>query len=173
VGTHQTLAGTHQTLASAIAVVVRKEGNASRRRAARGSRWWGLQDRGACVCAVYRDRGAWDGCVECARRGGHGPVHRTHLPKLDEEGTKRREHLAEGARALDVVLLQLPRGRINQGGDQELGPRRPDLPGRAPARTSSQVRSPSPTLSPTDPVPRGLLTLCPGASSGPQGLYTA
>ena len=32
---------------------------------------------------------------------------------------------------------------------------------------------PSPTLSPTDPVPRGLLTLCPGASSGPQGLYTA
>ena len=38
-----------------------------------------------------------------------------------------------------------------------------------------QVRSsrPSPTLSPTDPVPRGLLTLCPGASSGPQGLYTA
>jgi hypothetical protein len=32
---------------------------------------------------------------------------------------------------------------------------------------------PSPTLSPTDPVPRGLLTLCPGASSGPQGLFTA
>ena len=32
---------------------------------------------------------------------------------------------------------------------------------------------PSPALSPTDPVPRGLLTLCPGASSGPQGLYTA
>jgi len=28
---------------------------------------------------------------------------------------------------------------------------------------------PSPTLSPTDPGPRGLLTLCPGASSGPQG----
>jgi len=27
--------------------------------------------------------------------------------------------------------------------------------------------APSPTLSPTDPVPRGLLTLCPGASSGP------
>ena len=27
---------------------------------------------------------------------------------------------------------------------------------------------PSPTLSPTDPVPRGLLTLCPWASSGPQ-----
>ena len=33
--------------------------------------------------------------------------------------------------------------------------------------------APSPTLSPTDPVPRGLLTLCPWASSGPQGLYTA
>ena len=32
---------------------------------------------------------------------------------------------------------------------------------------------PSPTLSPTDPVPRSLLTVCPGASSGPQGLYTA
>ena len=32
---------------------------------------------------------------------------------------------------------------------------------------------PSPSLSPTDPVPRGLLTLCPLASSGPQGLYTA
>jgi len=32
---------------------------------------------------------------------------------------------------------------------------------------------PSPTLSPTDPVPRGLLTLCPWGSSGPQGLYTA
>ena len=26
---------------------------------------------------------------------------------------------------------------------------------------------PSPTLSPTHPVPRGLLTLCRGASSGP------
>ena len=25
----------------------------------------------------------------------------------------------------------------------------------------------------TDPVPCGLLTLCPWASSGPQGLYTA
>jgi hypothetical protein len=32
---------------------------------------------------------------------------------------------------------------------------------------------PEPTLSPTDPVPRGLLTLCPWASSGPQGSYTA
>jgi len=31
------------------------------------------------------------------------------------------------------------------------------------------ARAPSPTLSPTDPVPRGLLTLCPAASSGPQG----
>ena len=30
------------------------------------------------------------------------------------------------------------------------------------------VGVPSPTLSPTDPVPRGLLTLCPWASSGPQ-----
>jgi len=38
---------------------------------------------------------------------------------------------------------------------------------------NDQVCVPSPTLSPTDPVPRGLLTLCPGASSGPQGLYTA
>ena len=38
---------------------------------------------------------------------------------------------------------------------------------------STQVCEPSPTLSPTDPVPRGLLTLCPWASSGPQGLYTA
>ena len=28
---------------------------------------------------------------------------------------------------------------------------------------------PSPTLSPTHPVPRALLVLCPGASSGPQG----
>ena len=35
------------------------------------------------------------------------------------------------------------------------------------------VYGPSPTLSPTDPVPRGLLTLYPWASSGPQGLYTA
>jgi hypothetical protein len=32
---------------------------------------------------------------------------------------------------------------------------------------------PSPTLSPTHPVPRGLLNLCPSASSGPQGLHTA
>jgi len=32
---------------------------------------------------------------------------------------------------------------------------------------------PSPTLLPTHPVPRGLLTLCPWASSCPQGLYTA
>ena len=36
-------------------------------------------------------------------------------------------------------------------------------------RVRACVRVPSPTLSPTDPVPRGLLTLCPGASSGPQG----
>ena len=37
--------------------------------------------------------------------------------------------------------------------------------GSAPApgpTLSSQVWQPSPTLSPTDPVPRGLLTLCPG-----------
>ena len=42
--------------------------------------------------------------------------------------------------------------------------------------TGESVRGhavPSPTLSPTDPVPRGLLTLCPWASSGPQGAYTA
>jgi len=32
---------------------------------------------------------------------------------------------------------------------------------------------PSPTLSPTDPVPRSLLNLCPWASSCPQGLHTA
>ena len=38
---------------------------------------------------------------------------------------------------------------------------------------SSSLLPPSPTLSPTDPLPRGLLTLCPAASSGPQGLYTA
>jgi len=38
---------------------------------------------------------------------------------------------------------------------------------------TSRPSMPSPTLSPTDPVPRGLLTLCPWASSGPQGLYTA
>ena len=47
----------------------------------------------------------------------------------------------------------------------------------APAFVASSHRRssrcpPSPTLSPTDPVPRGLLTLCPAASSGPQGLYT-
>ena len=39
--------------------------------------------------------------------------------------------------------------------------------------SSSPFWGPSPTLSPTDPVPRGVLTLCPWASSGPQGLYTA
>ena len=38
---------------------------------------------------------------------------------------------------------------------------------------ASGLTAPSPTISPTDPVPRGLLTLCPAASSGPQGLYTA
>ena len=41
------------------------------------------------------------------------------------------------------------------------------------AGSYSAANVPSPTLSPTDPVPRGLPTLCPGASSGPQGLYTA
>ena len=41
------------------------------------------------------------------------------------------------------------------------------------ARARVRMREPSPTLSPTDPVPRGLLTLRPAASSGPQGLYTA
>jgi len=40
--------------------------------------------------------------------------------------------------------------------------------------TANQLSDPPPpTLSPTDPVPRGLLTLCPAANSGPQGLYTA
>ena len=34
---------------------------------------------------------------------------------------------------------------------------------------SHDAAPPSPTLSPSDPVPRGLLTLCPEASSGPQG----
>jgi len=43
---------------------------------------------------------------------------------------------------------------------------------RVPRMSKNRV-PPSPTLSPTDPVPRGLLTLCPWASSGPQGLYTA
>jgi hypothetical protein len=47
------------------------------------------------------------------------------------------------------------------------------LPARARSLTDSTTARvtarPSPTLSPTDPVPRGLLTLCPGASSGPQG----
>ena len=37
------------------------------------------------------------------------------------------------------------------------------------ANKRHQEPAPSPTLPPTDPVPRGLLTLCPGASSGPQG----
>jgi len=32
--------------------------------------------------------------------------------------------------------------------------------------TRAVAARPSPTLSPTDPVPRGLLTLCPGANSG-------
>jgi len=41
------------------------------------------------------------------------------------------------------------------------------------ARVCQRVNVRAPTLSPTDPVPRGLLTLCPWASSGPQGLYTA
>ena len=35
--------------------------------------------------------------------------------------------------------------------------------------TCAVTAAPSPTLSPTDPVPRGLLTLRPWASSGPQG----
>jgi hypothetical protein len=43
---------------------------------------------------------------------------------------------------------------------------------RVPDRETRR-RRPSPTLSPTDPVPRRLLTLCPWASSGAQGLYTA
>ena len=34
---------------------------------------------------------------------------------------------------------------------------------------TARSHAPSPTLSPTDPVPRGLLTPCPAASSGPQG----
>ena len=46
--------------------------------------------------------------------------------------------------------------------------------GRAIARHGLQDRNqrslPSPTLSSTDPVPRGLLTLCPWASSGPQAI---
>jgi len=46
---------------------------------------------------------------------------------------------------------------------------RPTVSGHAGHRVSRRWHPPSPTLSPTDPVPRGLLTLCPGASSGPQG----
>ena len=37
----------------------------------------------------------------------------------------------------------------------------------SPCAPGHRVSRPSPTLSPTDPVPRGLLTLCPAASSGP------
>ena len=45
----------------------------------------------------------------------------------------------------------------------------PLLPSSGPAAQVPGARrpAPSPTLSPTDPVPCGLLTLCPGASSGP------
>ena len=77
-----------------------------------------------------------------------------------------------------------------RGGRQEpsLGPHaqsraRDPLPRRSPPLLPSRrspvpssvtaAASPSPTLSPTHPVPRGLLTLCPAARSGPQGLYTA
>jgi len=35
----------------------------------------------------------------------------------------------------------------------------------------ARALTPSPTLLPTDPVPHGLLTLCPATSSGPQGPY--
>jgi hypothetical protein len=37
-------------------------------------------------------------------------------------------------------------------------------------QVAQHAQPPEPTLSPTDPVPRGLLTLCRGASSGAQGL---
>ena len=40
-----------------------------------------------------------------------------------------------------------------------------------PLQVGAFMCRPSPTLSPTDPVPRGLLTLCPWASSGPHRAY--
>ena len=50
-----------------------------------------------------------------------------------------------------------------------LGTIRPAVRLCAPERETNKecVRAPSPTLSPTDPVPRGLLTLCPGAQLWP------
>jgi len=54
-------------------------------------------------------------------------------------------------------------------------PLNPNPPKRPPSPTLSPTDPvprglPSPTLSPTDPVPRGLLTLCPWAYTGPDAL---
>ena len=54
-------------------------------------------------------------------------------------------------------------GCIARGQEEPL----PSLARPAQSARCPLARVPSPTLSPTHPVPRGLLTLCPAASSGP------
>ena len=61
------------------------------------------------------------------------------------------------------------RARKQRNGSRPPGPRSRHRQLSRMHASSAARGMPSPTLSPTDPVHRGLLTLCPAASSGPQG----
>ena len=65
------------------------------------------------------------------------------------------------------VLLQVPETPECQEGQEPPPSMHPDTGAPAPPLLSHAGLGarPSPTLSPTDPVPRGLLTLCPGGAS--------
>jgi len=77
------------------------------------------------------------------------------------EQTTKEVKIPEGS---SVVIVNSNKKHQLAGLDSEYNQRRAQCEEVSPV---CELSAPSPTLSPTDPVPRGLLTLCPGASSGP------
>ena len=129
-----------------------------------------------CVCTCVSVRVC--GCVpmhvlcllHCARPSSHSP---SVLSSLNRSCQKQRHRQMVGTesclckRTLREIFCACWRGRQQcdtvTGLEMQLVFEPPDR------YFSHRLYVPSPTLSPTDPVPRGILTLCPGASSCVQG----
>ena len=90
--------------------------------------------------------------------------------RVDVQGREERSALATRGRRraacgnTKALRVETPRQALRVEKPRQCAAR-PQC--RAPLSLGLRFVSPSPTLSPTDPAPRGLLTLCPGASSGP------
>ena len=103
-----------------------------------------------------------------------------HEARLDhvQRRCHRRREACFAPRRVSLTLHTLSAGRARRRARARLAP--PDwedeinprpsvrLPRAMPVlcQAACHQHPPSPTLSPTDPVPRGLLTLCPGAQRG-------